>query len=120
MSTALMSTWFCPRISRSWLNPCWPTYDTSIVEAHGSAIWMPTFHCVDEGISASYGQTDVSCGGPRISSPDDNCWSNAYRTVRDVEKPGFPTCEYIVSPAGRSWKSPMPPRTTIRCAPVTS
>ena len=40
--------------------------------------------------------------------------------VRDVEKPGFPTCEYIVSPAGRSWNSPIPPRRTIRCAPLTS
>src|SRR6188472_2176991 len=91
-----------------------------MVEAQGSVICTPAFHCVEAGMSASYGQTDVSCGGPRISSPEASCCSRAYLTVRDVENPGFPTCEYIVSPAGRSWNSPIPPRSTIRCAPVRS
>ena len=76
-STALMSTCVCPRISRSWLNPCCPTYETSMVDAHGSVICTPAFHCVDDGMSASYGQTDVNCGGPRISRPDASSCSSA-------------------------------------------
>ena len=119
-STALMSTCVCPRISRSWLNPCCPTYETSMVDAHGSVIWTPACHCVEDGMSASYGHTDVNWGGPRISRPEASSCSSAYRTVREVENPGFPTCEYMVSPAGRSWNNPIPPRTTIRCVPLTS
>jgi hypothetical protein len=83
-------------------------------------VCTPTFHCVDAGISPSYGQIELTVGGPCVSRPLESCCSSAYRTVLDVENGGLPTCEYIVSPDGRSWKRPMPPRTTRLCSPVTS
>ena len=31
-----------------------------MVDAHGNVICTPAFHCVDDGMSASYGHTDVN------------------------------------------------------------
>ena len=47
---------------------CWPTYDTSSVIAHGSAICDPPFHWTDDGRSLSYSNT-LSAGGDCVVRP---------------------------------------------------
>ena len=59
------------------VEPVLPDIRDVDVDAHGSVIWTPAFHCVEDGMSASYGHTEVNWGGPRISRPDASCCSSA-------------------------------------------
>src|SRR4051812_39015834 len=100
------------------LNPCWPTYEASIVIDQGSASCTPPFHCTDEGSLASYSNT-FSDGGvvvDRPPLPSDCSWP--YRTVICCSVGGFRIVSKTELPLGRSKNNPPPPRSTSFCRPL--
>src|SRR5688500_715219 len=53
---------------------CWPTYETSSDEAHGSASCTPPFHWCDLDSGASYSNV-FSAEAPRVRTPEDSAVS---------------------------------------------